>query len=423
MQNWKPLIEAVQMANRDGVRFAVATVVRVIGSAYRRPGARMVIREDGTSVGTISGGCLEKDVCLRTKELLKTLEPALLQYGTSGSDDDVVFGVGGGCNGTVEILVEPFDAASPIDTIALLEESERSRTPKILATVFKATGRKSHADSSPTVPTEMGNACALSLNHSTDDCATNETSDEVSNKLPKIGAKALVSPSSPIISTISDYTLLSQITRAAHEQLMQFQATSNSTTSENCVQFEVEGGSVDVCFELLLPAIQLVIHGNGSDAKCLEALARTFGWSVITTESVDAEDLLNRSDFSQRTAVVVMSHNYDRDLKFLRGVLPRECKYLGLLGPKHRTEKLLQELMVEGIDIPETTRARIFSPVGLDLGGDNEQEVALCIVAEITAVMHGRSGGFLRERKAGIHQQASSIDALSREIVPLRWLE
>ena len=158
-----------------------------------------------------------------------------------------------------------------------------------------------------------------------------------------------------------------------------------------------------------------MVFGAGNDAVPLVEFAIALGWKVTVVDlrsavvdlgrnwKVDShircgiDHVRDRVQVDEACAVVVMTHNFSHDAKLIKWLSARPLQYLGLLGPRHRTEHLLGDMQVAGLR----------SPVGLDLGADNPQEVALAIVAEITAATHGRSGGALTTQAGPIHAQAS----------------
>ncbi len=174
---------------------------------------------------------------------------------------------------------------------------------------------------------------------------------------------------------------------------------------------------VTVFQEAVQPPVPLVIFGAGQDALPLVRLAKEIGWhvTVVDTRGKRArperfphadvvclgwpEDLL----LDERTAAVVMTHNYPDDRRVLQSLLLSSAGYIGQLGPRVRTERLLAEIADDGLNVTEEMRSRLHAPIGLDLGADNPEEIALSIVAEIQAAQAGRAGGFLRERRAPLH--------------------
>jgi xanthine dehydrogenase accessory factor len=186
-------------------------------------------------------------------------------------------------------------------------------------------------------------------------------------------------------------------------------------------RYESGAGSVEAFIEVVEPPASLVIFGDGDDALPVVALARNLGWhtTVVDTRArprsagrfaaADAvvlcrpEEACERVPLTERTAVVLMTHNYLHDLELLRALLNRRVRYVGCVGPRRRAERLLSELA--GGDAARAVRypGQLYAPAGLDIGAETPAEIALSIVAEVRAVLTGREGGLLRNRKGAIH--------------------
>lgn len=352
MNEVRALIEAFDAANVRGERCALATVVSVEGSSYRRPGARMLVCEAGTSMGTISAGCLESDVLEHAQLVIRTGAAKLVEYNTASTSDEMAWGLGLGCNGIVRVLVEPL-ASSSLYIQALRRSCETSVS---VATVYApTTGGRLFID-------EEG------------DVRHENLSDEMAARL-------------------------------ASEVRALARGGRGETPSTACKVF----------FETLLPPVPLVIFGAGQDALPVVELARALGWQ---TEVVDPqarpasrsrfaiadrvtlshpEDVGAHVSITPRTMTLLMSHNYSHDLEMLRFLLASPACYIGVMGPRKRTERMLRELAAT------EAMERLHSPVGLDIGANSPAEIALSIVAEMRAVLDGRYGGMLRERRGSIH--------------------
>src|SRR5215213_1966833 len=138
MNEVQALVQAFDEANIRGERCALATVVSVEGSSYRRPGARMLVREDGTSTGTISAGCLEADVIEHAKRVIKAGAAKLVKYDTASTSDEMAWGLGLGCNGIVRVLVEPLaPVSSYVETLRRSCDANTSSSPLVVVTVYE----------------------------------------------------------------------------------------------------------------------------------------------------------------------------------------------------------------------------------------------------------------------------------------------
>lgn len=368
------IIEAFAKIKEDGKTAALATVVKVKGSTYRQPGARMLITPNGQMVGAISGGCLENDVFERAQKVMVSGESALVTYDTT-SNEDIVWGLGLGCNGVVQVLIEPLDHRAEPNYISFLAECLSRCDTGVVATVFHTEG-------------------------------------EIASK---IGSRMMLGQDGKAISDIKDIDLDRIVIKDACEAL----CDGRSKVKE----YQLLSGKAEVLIEAIQPPVMLVILGAGNDAIPVVCFAKELGWHVTVVDSRPAYATLERFPLADvialsrpetayeyvhlnaRTAVVVMTHNYLHDLTLLKTLMPFPLRYLGILGPKSRTKRLLQKLMDEGVSIAEKNLNHLYSPIGLDIGTDTPEEIALSIVAEIKAVLADRSGGSLRERKGPIHSR------------------
>ena len=358
-----------------GQRAALATVVSVGGSSYRRPGARMLITENGETSGVLGAGCFEQDVCERAAKVMSNGEPVLVKYDTT-SDDDIVWGLGLGCSGVIHVLIEPATDERVASLMQLLAECSESSTGGAVATVFQVEG----------------------------DVDTT------------IGTSALLFP---------DGTVDGQFVSASiFEDLSEAVELSTATIK----RYEIADGYVDVLVEYVQPRVRLVVFGAGFDVLPVVDLAANLGWhtTVVDTRArasslerfrtVDAvllcraEDVLSQVSFFERTIVVVMTHNYLHDLEVLRQLLPMRLRYLGCLGPRRRTERLVTELSAEDTLNVDAALRRLYAPIGLDIGAETPEEIALSVVSEIKAVLSDRTGAQLREREGSIHESFTAIE-------------
>lgn len=376
MKELQDIVAAFEQLKNCGKTAALATVVKVNGSTYRRPGARMLITPDGTTVGSISGGCLEQDVFERARQVMDSGEPVLVTYDTT-SDDDLIWGMRLGCNGRVEVLIEAILPQSNLSPTAFLAECLRQREPGVMATIFRIEGE---------------------LN-------------------AKVGEYLRLYSDGNIESNISESSVVKSILDDA-----QIALTSNQSIVK---VYPLLAGNVEVFIEAIAPPVSLVIFGAGGDALPLVRFAKELGWYVTIVDSRSAyatkqqfpladavivsrpENIQEYVQIDNRTVAVVMTHNYMHDLELLKILLPSTVRYLGMLGPKKRTEKLLQEILAQGSAPTLAQLARLYAPIGIDIGADSPEEIALAIAAEIKAVLANRTGGLLRERKAPIHTQSN----------------
>ena len=387
MTETQAIIDAARRASKLNVRGALATVVRVEGSAYRRPGARMFVTETGEQTGVLSGGCLEGDVFERALKVMETGAPVLVTYDTT-SEEDIVWGLGIGCRGVVQVLIEPATGVCFLGLTQLLEECLQSRERGAIATVISCAGGA-----------------------------------EI-----EIGARALLHP-------YGFWKADEAVEKLFRETHISNELRGVLRSGVSLVKrFELDRGTIEIFFEVIEPPVPLVIFGAGDDVLPLVALARSLGWhtTVVDTRaralSIERfaqadevvlcapEEVSERLRLTEKTVVIMMTHNYLHDQELLKPLLQMPLRYLGCLGPRHRTEKLLSDLAGE-IEVSSVRLGQLYAPAGLDIGADTPTEVAFSIVAEINAVLSGREGGFLRKRKGPIHTPAQSTANRSFEAV------
>jgi xanthine dehydrogenase accessory factor len=388
MNEVRTLVEALDAANAAGGRCALATIVSVEGSSYRRPGARMLVCEGGESTGTISAGCLETDVIEHAKRVIKAGEARLVEYDTASTSDEMAWGLGLGCNGIVRVLVEPLASGSLyVEALRRACEMRVDTAPVLVATVYQHTQSESAPDTARI----------------------------------EIGARLFINEEGDV-----SYEKLSERVAAVLES--EVRALSRGGVTCGARICDVDGGVVKVFIETLLPPVQLVIFGAGHDALPVVRFARGLGWQ---TEVVDPqtrpvshsrfamadrvtharpEGVAAQVTITPRTLTLLMSHNYSHDLELLKFLLASPARYIGVMGPRKRTERMLSELAAneETSRLEEAGLARLYSPAGLDIGANAPAEIALSIIAEMRAVLAGRRGGMLRERRGSIH--GNSVD-------------
>ncbi|HYE36374.1 XdhC/CoxI family protein [Methylocaldum sp.] len=372
MSQSKELQDILAALKDGGKPRALATVIEARGSTYRRAGARLLIFEDGSMVGGISGGCLEADIFARSEEIAAKGRPVVVTYDHT-SEADLIFGLALGCNGVIRILVEPLLDRSLPDYLRVLENSLGLRQPAVVAVIVRSDGNLS---------SEPGERLWL--------CADNTIGGELGQN--------------PSAERIVDDA----------------RAVLDSGRSE-LKTYRDDSGELEVFVEAVQPPLALTIFGAGHDAIPLADLAKRLGWHVTvvdgrpayvaperfpTADAVRlcrAEAVPNEIALDESGAAVVMNHNYHHDRAILAHLLRSPVRYIGMLGPCKRTQKMLEELAQDGSNFEETQLNRIHGPVGLDIGAETPEQVALSIIAEILAVSSSRSGAPLKYREAPIH--------------------
>jgi xanthine dehydrogenase accessory factor len=358
------IVKAFDRAQKAGKQTALATVVHVEGSSYRRAGARMMVTDDGQLTGAISGGCLEGDALRKARLVMAQQKPMLVTYDTT-DEDDAKLGVGLGCNGIIHILIEPIDPSLSNNPIALFKQFLSKREPVVLITVFTLNDKQA---------TQPGT------------CALMNKDEQVTGVFPD--------------STIEDAVLID-----AKDVLK----NGNSVTKTYIYEDRF------TCFiELLQSAVSLIVVGAGNDAIPLTKLAAVLGWQITVIDGranyivperfpladklivTKLDDALNKLSWDDRTVFVLMTHNYNYDIAMLKQLLPLQLPYIGALGPKKRLNRILDELREEGTIITDEQLESIYGPAGLDVGSENSEEIALSIISEIQAVLTKRNGSSLR---------------------------
>ena len=372
MTTHRAIVDGLVRAAAANEPVVLATVVRVTGSSYGGVGARMLVRGDGSTIGLVSGGCLESDLAEHARRVHQQGRAEVVRYDTR-DDDDAPWGLGLGCNGMIDVLLEPLTPARATYLARLLDKALAADKPSVLATIIKA---RSIDEGSPSV-----GAHALIIG----------------NRIEKTGDWGL------------DNTLASA-TADIGEPL---------TAGRRGLVRDFSG--VEVAYEVVAPAIPLVLCGSGPDVVPLAGFATELGWNVTVvdhrplTEShanrfaearvVECREPAKLAEvvtITPLTAGVVMSHNLGRDTDYVRSLLDGGAGYVGVLGPRARTERMLADLGGRP-SAPINNAHNLFAPVGLDLGGDGPDAIALAIIAEISAVMSNRKGGHLRDRRGPLH--------------------
>jgi xanthine dehydrogenase accessory factor len=366
MNNLSAILNAYRQSLGSERTIFLVTVMQTQGSTYRQAGARMLIVDRGEIAGMVSGGCLEQDILCHVQQQNPPYQPFAIAYDTT-TEEDMLWGLGLGCDGVVTVLVEHLADRSDRPLTFISECFDRQQSG-VLATVFQVEGSLS-------VP---------------------------------IGARLMLHSDGEIESNIKNVELSVQI--AADAQI----ALQQQTTMHR--RYCLPLGQAEVSIEVIQPPPHLTIFGAGRDVLPLAQFAKTLGWRltivdcrsratthdrfpmadcIILTrrEAIDRQITINAN-----TIAVVMTHNYLDDLEILQSLLTVPTRYIGLLGARQRTAKLLQDLNID----PEHFQ-RLHAPIGLDIGAETPEEIAIAIIAEIQAVITDRTAGFLKYRQSSIH--------------------
>jgi xanthine dehydrogenase accessory factor len=392
----RALCEAARALRQARQPALLVTLVAARGSSYRRPGARLLIASpDATPIaqcglpglagltGSVSGGCVERDLALRGWWRLTDGQPTLVSY-DSGDDDELSWRLGAGCGGTLDLLLERFDPNGPpavVDPLSFIDDCVAAQQQGVILTVCRSSLRD--------VP--------------------------VGARVAARGSRDVVAPPSLLATSVG-----AALAAAAHQALAAAGPTRVLTFA---------GGAVEALIEAVQPPPYLFLCGCGRDAVPVATLARGLGWMVSVwtprprfelgarfsrladhLHTGTAATLADQVNAAACALAVVMTHNLDDDRAALAALLPSRARYIGVLGPRRRTRQLLSELPHPQIPALAGSTARLYAPVGLAIGAETPAEIALAIIGEAQAVLAGVSAAHLRDQD-NIHDPAPAIDA------------
>ena len=369
MKEIRHIIETYQKIDFSRQKAALATVVRVEGSSYRRTGARMLITDSGEWIGGISGGCLEGDALKKAKLAMAQGKPTIVTYDTT-EDDPYQIGVGLGCNGIIDVLLMPLDYKNDNNAVLTLKDCINSRTLNVVLCVTSLKGIFEN----------------LSLGKSF--------------RFDNADNLAKIFPDSDI----------------ADDLLTEIENCLSSETSTSKI-YKTAQGEVKIFIEVIIPSTHLLIYGGNYDIYPMVKLAKEVGWkvSVICNRLKVHKTLFDMADnvidkeksldivIDPYTVALLMAHDYETDFRNMRNLLKTNIKYIGMLGPKKRTDKMFTKLLEDGTPVSDSDLARIATPVGLDIGAATPEEIAISIIAEIKTFFSGRDGSRLTFRKGAIY--------------------
>lgn len=378
MKEIKDIILAFTTARQQGLRAALATVVHVEGSSYRRPGARMLVTEDGMITGAISGGCLEGDALRKALYVMGQQKSMLVTYDTM-DEDDAVMGVGLGCNGIIQVLLEPIDEANPNNPIEFLKSIVGQRQPAVLISLFSLKNKKE----------------------------------------PQLGIC--------LLKRADDLLQAGNIPAGLQDILIKDAATTLASQNSCFKNFVAADYDLTAFIEWVRPNISMVVFGAGNDVIPLAQMATILGWETTIVDGRPAyakkerfasgcqilvakpEQVLANISIHSQTVFLLMTHNYNYDKAMMRLLLQHNVVYIGMLGPKKKLSRMLDEFAEEGLQLTHEQLSAIHSPVGLDIGAETSDEIALSILAEIKAVFTGKLGQSLHGNNQAIHSRHTTI--------------
>ena len=367
MKEISDILKAYSVANTIGKKTALATVVKVEGSSYRQPGARMLVTEDGQLTGAISGGCLEGDALRKALLAINQQQNKLITYDTS-NEDDVEFGVQLGCNGIVHILFEYIDEAVINNPIHLLKQLETERKDAVVVTLFSV--NRKVAQPGTVLFYRDGNSQSQNNSY-----------------------EALITDAAKVLTDKASIIKKIELQDVAYESLVEY----------------------------IAPPVALIVAGAGNDVKPLVDMASLLGWEVTVADGrathaiaqrfpkaknvyiAKPQELIDNVVVDSRTFFVLMTHNYKYDLALLKLLQETDCNYIGILGPKTKLHRMFNDINDEGIMLTDRQLNSIYGPIGLDIGAETSEEIAVSVVAEIKAVMSGKLGTSLKYKQDKIH--------------------
>jgi xanthine/CO dehydrogenase XdhC/CoxF family maturation factor len=333
----------------SGAPMVLVTVYDTRGSTYSKAGAQMLIDQEGRFHGMLSGGCLEGDLALRAARVIETGEPMAVEYDLSQDDD--LWGLGVGCDGTMWVLLQRLAADNDYQPFKAIADAMALDRPVKLAAVIES--------ASPAIA--PGSAVVVAADQSSAFGVAGKQAAELSSWLHEAG--------------------------------------------KGCAAVDVGGRSLTLLAAGLEPPHRLLVLGAGLDAEPVVRMACEMGWRCTVVDHrqayVDsgdfsgadrvlcapAESLAEVVDFSRFDAAVIMSHHLVSDRTYLRQLADSHVPYVGLLGPAHRRDRLLEDIG----EASSRLGSRLHGPAGLDIGGRGPAVIALSIVAEIQSVLARRT--------------------------------
>ena len=367
------LTEHMRGVHEAGRTPAVVTLLYVKGSAYRRPGSKMLVTPDGGTTCMISGGCLEQELAELAEGVIESGRVRQVHYDL---DEDEVWGLGLGCGGEIDLVIEAAPAGSPAAEWVYLQASGiravsalRLGHDGLSRSVVRAgTEPDGHGDGGPVSASASGSGP--------------EDGDPVT-------ARAL------------------QILRGGEARSRMEQVGESGES---------------VFFDISLPPMNLVLFGGGPDAVPLARYAADIGWTVTVVDP--RAEIATRDEFPDATivpahpaqfaetvsiddnsVVIIMNHHLERDRESLRFALAHSPAYVGLLGPHSRFEKLRAALEREGTALSKREVARVHPPIGFDIGAEGPEEIAISVLSEVLMLSRGHTGGQLSRKRGGIHER------------------
>ncbi len=366
--NLSALVSTFHTLRQQHEQVVLATIIETLGSTYRKAGARMLITPDAEFFGLLGGGCFEADLLAHAREVFDKQQSKTVFYDMRAPDDEI-WGLGLGCNGAVRILLQLLSTNDDDHSITLIERALNEKEKYVLLTVCES------------------NYPGLA---------------EYDNYLIRFEDNKA--------SNLPDHCP-EEIVQAAHRAFL--------SESSLLHRYQEDRQSVSVFCSTVKPPAHLLIIGAGPDAAPVIHFAGALGWEITLVDYRESfirqesfaevdntilstpEALPEQVDLNKIDALVLMTHKIEYDERYLKQLTQTSAKYIGLLGPAARRDRLLSSLGVDGKLIGERT----FGPVGLDIGGELPEEIALSLVAEIQATLYQRDGAALHLKTTALHEE------------------
>ncbi len=367
MKEIKSILKLYKAFENSKEKCAIAQVVRVEESSYRREGARMLVFESGIFEGGISGGCLEGDALQRSQIAILKQQPSIVTYDTSKEKE---IGVGLGCNGIIDVLISPISEDAEVMT--MLQKCIDERGEHIIATI---TALNTEVPGVVLGRSFYYNAASVSL----DECSHEGLRSFCLNKISEVLEK--------------------KKSRTFH--------------------YESEGFNASIFIELIPPQFHLAIYGDNYDVYPIIEMAQLMDWELSLVGNIQKlkkeklqsvtnlypKELEARPSIDERTAIILMAHDYKTDYENMALLTKTNAPYIASLGPRKRFDKMITEFKSNGIEFSKDEQQRIFAPCGLEIGANTPEEIALSLFSEILSVFTGNNGGMLRLKEGPIHER------------------
>ncbi len=370
------LVRTFERWRRSGEPMVLATVYETIGSTYSKAGHRILIAANGDYQGLVSGGCLEGELAERARGVIETREPLAISFDMRDEADEL-WGLGVGCNGLIRVLLQPLTAEGGYHPFADIAERLLLAEPTAVATVIAGPGVDGAPGPGATLVWTPGGARA--------DPPGSEAGDA---DPARTGTKVREGSAPPL-----DF-----LVKGCREALMAGQTIRRT-----------EANGVDALYAPLKPIRRLLVLGAGLDAVPVVNLAAELGWRVTVADHrpaylekggfdaaeearlIDPAAMARELEPAGFDAIIVMSHHLMTDQIYLAQLASVQVGYLGVLGPADRRERLLAALG----DAGQSLHGRLKGPVGLDIGADDPESIALSLLSEMHAVLAGASARML----------------------------